>query len=506
MDVQLPGGYVVSGVPDGTTQDQLLGKLQLAKHPAADLLAHQMAATKTADESSGFDKFNAGTGLAFNNIYRAGKQMLGVGDQSDSAASDSALLHTKAGFAGNLAGNLAAFAPLSVVPGANTIAGAGAVGATMGAFQPTETPKERLKNMLWGGITGAGTQTVATKGAEYIANSALQKEAAAEAQASRNSVRDATLDAGRKAGYVLPPSAVTPSFVTNRLEGVAGKAALGQEASVRNQQVTNDLARSAIGLDSRQPLSEKVLNDARDAAAEPYRQIAAVSPEAATALENWKKANFESKMQWNYYQKSGNPDAYKAATTSDGAANSALDEVDKIAQASGNPELVSALKQARVDIAKIHTVDKAVNVGTGDADAAFFGKQLNNGKPLSGELKVIGQFQQAFPSYTRESPKVPAAGVSKAEGLASALLAATGATAAHSPWGMLAGALPFASGPTRSMLLSNPFQKGLTPNYGPGGLTKEMALLADPKTRETLSQALRLGLPATIPVAQDAMR
>ena len=506
MDVQLPDGSLLSGVPDGTTQEQILGRLQLAKHPAAEALAHQMAATQTANDSSGMDKFNAGVGLAFQNVGRATKQLVGGDYDRENAATDNALLHTKAGFAGNLAGNMTAFAPLSVVPGANTIAGAGAVGATMGAFQPTDTVKDRLKNMLWGGLTGGGTQAVATHGVEYLAKGAVQKELEAGAQASRNSVRDNTLKQGQGAGYVIPPSAVKPSFITNRLEGVAGKSALGQEASIRNQGVTNDLARSAINLDSRQPLSPKVLTDAREAAAEPYRQIAAISPEAAQALEAWKQANFESKMQWNFHQKSGNPEAYKAATASDGAANAALDEIDRIAQSSGNAGLVDALKQARIDIAKIHSVDKAVNVGTGDVDASVFGKQLDNGKPLTGPLRTIGQFQQAFPPYMRESPKVPAAGVSKAEGLASALLATTGAAASGSPWGMLAGALPFASGPTRSLLLSSPYQKTLAANYGPNFMTKEMALLQDPNARDALSQALRIGLPATIPAVQDMAR
>lgn len=53
-------------------------------------------------------------------------------------------------------GNLAAAAPLAVLPGANTILGAGAYGAGYGAIQPAESWSERGKNALVGGTLSAG--------------------------------------------------------------------------------------------------------------------------------------------------------------------------------------------------------------------------------------------------------------------------------------------------------------------------------------------------------------
>jgi hypothetical protein len=53
-------------------------------------------------------------------------------------------------------GNMAAAAPLAVLPGANTVLGAGAYGAGFGAIQPAETWAERGKNAAVGGTLSAG--------------------------------------------------------------------------------------------------------------------------------------------------------------------------------------------------------------------------------------------------------------------------------------------------------------------------------------------------------------
>lgn len=162
MDVKLPDGTILQNVPDGMSQEDLLGHLLLANHPAAQSLMQHMAQQQTLGDMSGMDKFNAGVGLALTNLGRAGKQMLNMGsDYQENKGIDRALTHTGAGLAGNVAGNIAAFAPLAVVPGANTVAGAGAIGGITAAFQPTDTPVQRLKNMAVGTSLGAGTQAVA---------------------------------------------------------------------------------------------------------------------------------------------------------------------------------------------------------------------------------------------------------------------------------------------------------------------------------------------------------
>lgn len=114
---------------------------------------------------TGAQKFNAGVGKAFYDVGQGAAQLVGMGESGqetkDRRALDAPLMRTGAGVAGNVLGNVAAFAPLAVVPGANTVAGAGAIGATMGALQPAESFGERAANIGVGGVLGSGIQAAA---------------------------------------------------------------------------------------------------------------------------------------------------------------------------------------------------------------------------------------------------------------------------------------------------------------------------------------------------------
>lgn len=153
--------------PDGKTfevegegsQEEALAHFQATYKPK---FAAQSGLENTLAEMGPLDKFNAGVGGAFTRLGQAGKQIVGMGtDYAQEKDAANALNKTGPGMAGNIAGNVAAFAPLALVPGANTIAGAGALGAITGAFQPTDTDAERLKNMGVGGALGSMAQTVA---------------------------------------------------------------------------------------------------------------------------------------------------------------------------------------------------------------------------------------------------------------------------------------------------------------------------------------------------------
>jgi hypothetical protein len=165
VDVTLPDGTVIEGVPDGTTKEQLLGKLMKVGHPAAAGLAGEMGRKSTLGEMSFGQRFAAGGGSALANIGTGAKQLVGAGpsreDLRNEREAQRDLLRTPAGFAGNLATNITTLAPLSVIPGANTVAGAGAIGMTAGALQPAETTLEKLGQMGLGGALGSGTQFVA---------------------------------------------------------------------------------------------------------------------------------------------------------------------------------------------------------------------------------------------------------------------------------------------------------------------------------------------------------
>lgn len=107
---------------------------------------------------SGFEKFVAGYGKAGADLVRGAGQRLGIvaQDDIDEMKRLDAPLMSGAGFAGNIAGNVAAFLPTALVPGANTVTGAAATGAVMGALAPTASDESVLGNIATGGLAGGG--------------------------------------------------------------------------------------------------------------------------------------------------------------------------------------------------------------------------------------------------------------------------------------------------------------------------------------------------------------
>lgn len=109
----------------------------------------------------GASNFLAGAGKAFTDVGRGVQQITGQDNAAqveESRQLDKPLMQTGPGFAGNLAGNVAAFAPTAFVPGVNTYTGAAAAGALAGALQPVLGDESRATNTGIGAALGFGGQ------------------------------------------------------------------------------------------------------------------------------------------------------------------------------------------------------------------------------------------------------------------------------------------------------------------------------------------------------------
>lgn len=463
------------------------------------------------------DKFNAGMGKAFYDIGQGAAQLVGRGESgqetADRRALDRPLLNTGAGMAGNVAGNLAAFAPAAVMaPGAATVGGAVALSAAAGGLQPAVNPQERLVNMGRDAAIGGAVQTVAGPGARILGERASEREAAQRLRQSQNELRDATLTAARNEGYVVAPSSVNPSRLNVTLESIGGRAATTQEAALRNQQVTNDLARREAGLAPGQALSPGALEDARTAAAGPYQQVRNLPQQpltsppfasAAQTLDDLRQARFDANRNFRFYDVHPDPAVQDRAVGFARQAEMLENSLDAVAAQSGQPGLVDALRAARQRMAKTFDVERALNVGSGDASAHMFGRAVDRGAPVTGGLRTAGEFAEAFPQVTRNVSGMQAPGASNVSALAGAVLG-TGGVAAAGPAGVVAGGLPLLRGPARSLVLSGPYQRMFAnPDYSTGMLTRELAGLADEQTRRRLAELARaVSTPAAMSYEQ----
>jgi hypothetical protein len=241
------------------------------------------------------------------------------------------------------------------------------------------------------------------------------------------------INSARNAGYVIPPTQANPSLPNRILEGISGKITTAQNASARNQAVTNNLVKRELGLPSDVPITPESLDAVRAKAGEAYAAISNLGefnalgsnlpksvkvdvPErlvdrlsgitlkpknatvdAAEVVRAWKQANADANAYYRAYGRDANPETLAKAKSAADAAKSIDEFLEKQLTAAGQDEMLQALKNARVLIAKTYSAEKAMNPTTGNIDARKFAADLKKGKVLSGGLLDAANFAGRFP-------------------------------------------------------------------------------------------------------------
>lgn len=420
---------------------------------------------------------------------------LGLPTEADVAEArelDKPLMETAGGLVGNVAGHVGVSL---LVPGVGTYKGAVAAGGALGALQPTVDGESRIQNAAIGAGAGVAGKAVGDKVAGAVANRLTARDAALTAEASRNAPRDAALEAGRKAGYVVPPRMVEKQGVLGSVvEAVGGRTKTEQLASNRNQAVTNELARTALGVADDTPITPELLKGIRAKAGEAYETLRGVGTITADKQFVGDLGKITQKYQGaskDFPELARNEIAEVVASvnkpsfTTDAAvdamsilrerAASAFGKGDKslgtayrqTSQAledaierrlieGGSREALSAFQAARRTIAKTYTVEKALDAG-GNVSASRIAADLKKGKPITEELRTIGEFAGNFQKAAQSTAKVEPYSVTDA--FAAGMLGTAG--------GLPAAALPLVRPAARSLVLSPTYQRLMAnPEYG----------------------------------------
>lgn len=536
FDITTPDGrkFRVTA-PDGATQEQVLAYAQeQSGNAASGPVAPEKAPNPTAGNSF-LDNAAIGAGKAIVDMGRGARQIYakaadavaprapGLGDlvtgkdPSRSAAvqaeidesrkRDAPLMDTAGGVVGNVAGNVA---PALLLPGGGTYLGAAGAGAALGAVQPTATGESRLLNTAVGAGAGAAGKYIGGKVADALTSRVGNKVAALNTEETQNLGKDTARVAGQQAGYVVPPTQANSGSAWNQLlESFSGKVKTGQAASVKNQEVTNRLAKAAVGLPDDQPLSREALDTVRAQAGQAYKAIedlpsinwdhkferavdglsrnkmggATSNPadaEISTLIQElnsagrWtgsgliadiKNLREMAKANFNAAARSGG-DVGKSSLAK--AQMKSADILEDLAERNlfqnGAPtNLIENLREARQLIAKTYTIEGALEGQ--NVVAQKLAARITKGKPMMGELETIGKFAQQF----KDATKLPTErGASSLIGSpldwagSAALSGVTGSPALMA----LVGARPAA----RSLILSGPYQRAMTaPDYTVGG-------------------------------------
>jgi len=413
---------------------------------------------------------------------------------------------------------------------------AGTGGAVSAMMNPASSGKQ-LAALLGAGATsglaGQGTKEVTGSDTAALAASMLTPLAVNAAKTgaqnkiqqlasdkSRNAPKDKALEAALEAGYQVPPSSVKPNLTNRSLETVAGKASVQQETSLNNAEKTNALARQALKLPPDTPLTPEVAQAVRkeafqrgyaplekagqistgklyrqelDSIVSQYQGAARSFPQAvrddvSKMVDGLRRRSFDAgdavKMSATLRD-----DASKSFSTGDsalGKAQRAAAEAieNQIERGLGsNPksaELMQNFRDARQLMAKAHTVQDAIQVGTGSVDARKLAAALQGGAPLNGELRVAAEFAKNYPKAVQPASMVGSP-VNNLRAYAS--MAGGGGGAALGQMmgnpvlgGMVGAAIPAVASPAaKSVLLSKAYQGRQLPKYEANLLAKILA-------------------------------
>ena len=318
----------------------------------------------------------------------------------------------------------------ALIGGASALASPEEVGLTPEQFRKAKNKNIAIQSTLGGAFPLAGELVSKTANALRGTKLSPQMETAVEE--------------ARKAGYTVPPTQAGGGIVNRLLEGLAGKASTLQEASVRNQDITNKLAIKSLGLPEDTVLTPELLKSVRTKAGQVYDDLSntgliipnksfgdaldkigesAVKAEmnfpnatskqilevvgslrkdafdAGSAISRIKQLRTEADMAY----RAGNTELGNATKS---AATALEDAVESHLTQLKQPDALNKFKEARQLIAKTYTVEKAMNKTTGTVDAKALANRLQAGKPMSGELKDIAQFAQAFPKAAQMPEKI----------------------------------------------------------------------------------------------------
>lgn len=278
----------------------------------------------------------------------------------------------------------------------------------------------------------------------------LSKIRQAELNAARtaNQVADETIAAGRKEGLVTYPDTGAGKAALM----LGGKTPMRETIRDRNLPQYDRMSREEAGLKPGERIEPETLKAARARIAEPYNELGKMAPAAAKLWKEVQDLRVQAKRAWNSAQTNVEKDA---ARSLDQQALDKEEEIDKIAQLNFKPNQLQKLREARVKLAKNYQVDEAVIEGTGHVDPRVYQRAVNDRRPMTGKLEMMGKFKNAE-QFSLDKMK-------EESGM---LHGAIGASVHHGGGGLYYPGLPFIGKLARNYALSEVGQ--VPPSYRSG--------------------------------------
>lgn len=302
------------------------------------------------------------------------------------------------------------------------------------------SPTERATRGL---VTAAGGK-IAQEGGKIASRLFSQSTEKAATSAAQNSVRDQAVAEAQGLGYKTVPSVSGGSMLGQIVEGATGKIKASQLASVKNQDLTDNLIRQGFGLPAEAPIAKETMRAVRQEAAtagyDPVRQVPRMDTDAEfrTAAANLTSRSDNASKDFGELVKSDvQPLAQSLSQVKSFTGDTAVDAISVLrekasdAYSKGDKTLgkayrgaaetieaqverslanqgkdgaavLQAFRDARTKMAQTFDVEKAIREGQGKVDASVLGRLYNkNPGRMSGTVGQVGRIAAAMPEVMR---------------------------------------------------------------------------------------------------------
>lgn len=360
-------------------------------------------------------------------------------------------------------------------------------------------------------LTKAATVTnplsVVTKPVQLAAQKSLATQSVEQ---QLNAVRDANVASAQSAGYIVTPGSLTPSGKNILAERIAGKTHLEQLASIKNQNVTDKLARQAVGIDETAPLTSDTMATIRKTeyakGYEPVKKLGeivadnqyvddlskiegiytgpsksfpgAVPDEVGKTINKYLVDKFDAgdavNVTRNLREQASanfNKGENALAKAQIDIANALENQIERSLVNAGRPDahtLLEQFKLSRQRMAISHTLEDAIREGAGSVNAKTLARDLQSGKYMTGELKTIAEFANTFPRVSQAPSSIgtPGAGTILGRSFSGVIGAGIGGMAGGGPGAMIGSVTPeLVSAGMRNYMLSPMGQRRIAPRY-----------------------------------------
>lgn len=427
---------------------------------------------------------------------------------------------------GQIASDVVTGAATSMLPFANTLTGATALGGGYGLAMPTVEGESVAQNVGLGAASGLGSQYVMNKAGNWLNNQIGKRVAKKANEKLANSYRDEVWEEARDAGFKVSPEEIEPSMVRRGIAKMSGKKEMSDYLSRKNQENFNKIAAKSIGLDESTPLTQASIEKAKAPAIKAYekvqqkikildtsindgayhkaltsntQQLVRMSEQFSSFMDeklmaqisalNFKKIHTEDAVLLMRTLRNLAAKAYRdgddiAKTAADAfikTSDSIEDLLDANANKLGIKGLSQQLRDARKLFAKVFSVEAVTDTKTGTVNPSKLSGLYDRKVPLDGDMLKAAKFAGYFTSDSKMmTPDLLSQANFSAKDLysAAAPLAATplvdlGAT------GTVAAGIAAGRPASRAFGASNFMQNRLNPNYGIGLVPQAMQSIAN---------------------------